>query len=64
MIAEFTYTGDAEPPDAENRGRSQTRWVVVAMLVGVAIGFYFPDGPNTGAFHATDLQLFSSCSCG
>jgi Na+/H+-dicarboxylate symporter len=60
MMAEFTYTGDADPPDAGARGRSQTRWVVVAMLFGVAIGFYFPDGPSAGVFHATDLQLFSS----
>lgn len=60
MMAEFTYTGDADPPDAGARGRSQTRWVVVAMLFGVAIGFYFPDGPSANVFHATDLQLFSS----
>ena len=60
MIAEFAYTGDAEPLDAGGRGQSQTRWVVVAMAIGVAIGFYFPDDPKTGAFHATDLQLFSS----
>jgi proton glutamate symport protein len=39
---------------------SQTQSVVVAMIIGVAIGYAFPDGPNTGRFHATDLQVLSS----
>jgi len=39
---------------------SQTQWVVVSMIVGVAVGYFFPDGPNTRGFHATDLQVLSS----
>jgi proton glutamate symport protein len=39
---------------------SQTQWVVVSMIVGVAVGYAFPDGPNTSGFHATDLQVLSS----
>jgi proton glutamate symport protein len=30
------------------------------MIVGVAVGFAFPDGPGTKAFHATDLQVLST----
>jgi len=30
------------------------------MIAGVAIGYAFPDGPNTSGFHATDLQVLSS----
>jgi proton glutamate symport protein len=30
------------------------------MIAGVAVGYAFPDGPNTGGFHATDLQVLSS----
>jgi len=36
---------------------SQTQWVVISMIAGVAIGYAFPDGPNTSGFHATDLQV-------
>jgi proton glutamate symport protein len=37
---------------------SQTQWVVVAVIAGVAAGYFFPDsGPG---FHATDLQVFSN----
>jgi len=39
---------------------SQTQSVVVAMIIGIAIGYWFPDGPKTGRFHATDLQVLSS----
>jgi proton glutamate symport protein len=38
---------------------SQTQWVGIAMVVGIAIGYVFPDTSTTG-FHATDLQVLSS----
>ena len=48
-------------PGSATPGRtSQTRWVVLAMIVGVAIGWLFPDGPNASGFHATDLQVLSN----
>jgi proton glutamate symport protein len=37
---------------------SQTQWVVVAVIVGVAAGYFFPD--NAPGFHATDLQVLSN----
>jgi proton glutamate symport protein len=30
------------------------------MIVGVAVGYVFPDGPSSSGFHATDLQVLSS----
>ena len=39
---------------------SQTQWVLVAMVVGVTVGYIFPDGPNAKAFRATDLQVLST----
>jgi proton glutamate symport protein len=37
---------------------SQTQWVVIAMIAGIAVGYCFPDG--TTGFHATDLQVLSN----
>jgi len=39
---------------------SQTHWIFIAMVLGVVIGYCFPDGPNTGRFHASDLQVLST----
>src|SRR5690349_5870858 len=39
---------------------SQTRWVVVAMVVGIALGWLFPDSETAAWFHATDLQVLSN----
>jgi proton glutamate symport protein len=38
---------------------SQTQWVIVAMILGVAVGFFFPDSKAAG-FHASDLQVLSN----
>jgi proton glutamate symport protein len=39
---------------------SQTQWVVIAMIAGVALGHFFPDSPESKGFHATDLQVLST----
>src|SRR6476661_2846636 len=39
---------------------SQTHWIFISMLLGVVVGYCFPDGPNTGRFHASDLQVLST----
>ena len=39
---------------------SQTQWVVISMVVGVVVGYLFPDGPGSRGFHATDLRVLSS----
>ncbi|HEV7388931.1 MAG TPA: cation:dicarboxylase symporter family transporter, partial [Gemmatimonadaceae bacterium] len=41
------------------RRLSQTQWVIIAMILGVAAGYFFPDGKAAG-FHATDLQVLSN----
>src|SRR5262245_6102009 len=38
---------------------SQTRWVVLSMVGGAAVGYAFPD-VEPGRFHATDLQVVAS----
>lgn len=48
------------PPRTWLRRISQTQWVVISMVVGVAVGYFFPDSATTSRFHATDLQVLSS----
>ena len=48
------------PPRTWLRRISQTQWVVISMVVGVAVGYFFPDSSTTSRFHATDLQVLSS----
>ena len=43
----------------KSRRLSQTQWVIVAMICGVAVGYFFPDGKAAG-FHAGDLQVLSN----
>ena len=50
------------------RRLSQTQWVIVAMILGVAVGVLFPDGRAAGpagaggvvGFRATDLEVLSN----
>jgi len=39
---------------------SQAQWVVIAMIVGVLVGWMFPDGRGAGGFRASDLQVLSN----
>jgi proton glutamate symport protein len=39
---------------------SQTQWVIVAMIIGVSLGWIFPDRPGVGGFRASDLQVLSN----
>ncbi|HMA23164.1 MAG: dicarboxylate/amino acid:cation symporter [Gemmatimonas sp.] len=48
------------PPRTWLRRISQTQWVVISMVIGVAVGYFFPDSATTSRFHATDLQVLSS----
>jgi proton glutamate symport protein len=47
-------------PAAWLRRVSQAQWVIISMAIGIAVGYCFPDAPNTTGFHATDLQVLSS----
>jgi proton glutamate symport protein len=49
-------------PSRSPLGRiSQTQWIVVAMIVGIAIGYLFPERPAGAAgFEASDLQVLST----
>jgi proton glutamate symport protein len=49
-------------PSRSPLGRvSQTQWIVVAMIVGIAIGYLFPERPaGAKGFEASDLQVLST----
>jgi proton glutamate symport protein len=49
------------PPRSGLRRISQTQWIVISMVVGVAIGYLFPDRPEgVAGFEASDLQVLSN----
>jgi proton glutamate symport protein len=39
---------------------TQTQWVVIAMVLGVLLGWLFPDRPGMTGFRASDLQVLST----
>jgi proton glutamate symport protein len=39
---------------------SQTHWIFISMILGVGIGYCWPDGPNAGSFRASDLEVLST----
>ncbi len=50
-----------EPPASAPPGQAgQSRWILIALLIGVGLGLAFPDGAPAARFHATDLQVLSS----
>ena len=49
------------PVSVRSLGRiTQTQWVVIAMVVGITLGWSFPDRPGVTGFRATDLQVLSN----
>ena len=48
------------PPRTGLRRITQSQWIVISMVLGVAVGYLFPDHPGHKGFEATDLQLLSS----
>jgi proton glutamate symport protein len=60
MTARFSPNVAPARPRSGLRRISQTQWVVVSMIVGVALGYFFPDGPDSKGWHATDLQVLSA----
>jgi proton glutamate symport protein len=60
MTPGISLTAVPTPPRTGLRRISQTQWVFVSVLVGVAAGYCFPDGPNATGLHATDLQVLSA----
>ncbi|MFL5605328.1 MAG: dicarboxylate/amino acid:cation symporter, partial [Gemmatimonadaceae bacterium] len=49
------------PPRSGLRRISQTQWIVISMVLGILIGYLFPDQPgHPGRFEASDLQVLST----
>jgi len=58
----MTAVPPAAAPPRSGLGRiSQTQWIVISMILGILIGYFFPDRPDgaTG-FEASDLQVLST----
>ncbi|MEP6992730.1 MAG: dicarboxylate/amino acid:cation symporter [bacterium] len=61
MTAGATSAGAPPPPRTGLRRITQTQWIVVSMVVGVLLGYLFPDHPaGQSGFQASDLQVLSS----
>src|SRR4051794_23757414 len=60
MSAESPTSAAPTPPRTGLRRISQTQWIVISMVLGVLIGYLFPDTPTHTGFEATDLQLLST----
>ena len=60
MSAGFAQATNTTPAPTGRRRISQTQWVVVSMIAGIALGYFFPDAPGTTGFHATDLAVLSN----
>jgi proton glutamate symport protein len=60
MITNNTHPAPGVRKRIGLRRISQTQWVLVAMIVGITVGYLFPDSANAEGFHATDLQVLST----
>jgi proton glutamate symport protein len=60
MTTENTNTAGPARKRTGLRRISQTQWVLISMVVGVTVGYLFPDGANARLLHATDLQVLST----
>jgi proton glutamate symport protein len=56
----FSAMDTAHSPPRRSARIGQSQRIVIAMLVGVAIGACFPDGASGPGFRATDLQVLST----
>jgi proton glutamate symport protein len=57
-----TVSGPAAPPRRGGlRGISQTQWIVISMIVGILLGYLFPDhAAGQSGFQASDLKIFAT----
>jgi len=62
MTSQAAPTTSPPTPSPSGLGRiSQTQWIVISMVVGVALGYVFPDrAAGQGGFQASDLRVLST----
>ncbi len=63
MTADATpSTAPTPPPLRTGLGRiSQTQWIIISMVLGILVGYLFPDRPEgTGGFQASDLAFLGN----
>jgi proton glutamate symport protein len=60
MTSGMTRSAGTPPSDTGWRRITPTQWVVISMIIGAGLGYFFPDSDRSTGFHATDLQLLSA----
>ena len=61
MTAGVTSAAAPTPPRTGLRRITQTQQIIIAMILGVAVGYFFPDRPaGESGFQASDLQILST----
>jgi proton glutamate symport protein len=60
MSADLPTSAAPTPPRTGLRRITQTQWIVISMILGVSIGYFFPDNPTHKGFEATDLAVLSN----
>lgn len=61
MTSAATTTVAPTPPRSGLGRITQTQWIVISMILGVVIGYLFPDLPDgVSGFEASDLQVLSN----
>jgi len=51
----------AAPPPRGLKRISQTQWIVISMIVGILLGYFFPDHPaGQSGFQASDLKVLAT----
>ncbi|MFI5257358.1 MAG: cation:dicarboxylate symporter family transporter, partial [Gemmatimonadales bacterium] len=48
------------PPRTGFRRITMTQWIVISMVLGVLVGWLFPDVPGGKGFQASDLEVLST----
>ncbi|MEO5813759.1 MAG: dicarboxylate/amino acid:cation symporter [Gemmatimonadaceae bacterium] len=60
MTAVVAPAAAPTPPPTGLRRITQTQWIVISMVLGVVLGYLFPDRGGETGWKATDLQVFSN----
>src|SRR5437764_913265 len=60
MTADHPTSAAPTLPRTGWRRISQTQWIVLSMILGVLVGYFFPDNATHTGFEATDLAVLSN----
>jgi proton glutamate symport protein len=62
MTTGVDSTAAATPPSPRTglRRISMSQWIIISMVLGVLVGYFFPDTPGGKGFQASDLEVLST----